>query len=153
MIEGVKIKKLVIHKDERGRLMEILRYDDSIFEKFGQVYVTTAMPSFVKAWHYHKKQIDNFTCVKGKIKLVLFDARKDSETKGELQEFFISMEENPIVVQIPKGVYHGFECANKEECIMINTCTEPYDNKNPDEYRLPFDSKEINYKWSGRKGA
>ena len=59
MIEGVKIKKLSVHEDERGRLMEILRADDDIFVQFGQVYITTAKPGFVKGWHFHKKQIDN----------------------------------------------------------------------------------------------
>ena len=55
MIDGVKVKKLKIIPDDRGRLMEILRADDGIFKKFGQVYMTTAFPGVVKAWHYHKK--------------------------------------------------------------------------------------------------
>lgn len=153
MIDGVKIKKLTVHHDERGMLMEILRADDSLFEKFGQVYITTAKPGFVKAWHYHKKQTDNFTCIKGKMRLVLFDSRKNSKTKGEIQEFTISIEENPILVQIPNDVYHGFESADGEESIVVNVCTEPYNSDEPDEYRLPFDTKKIGYKWKGTKGA
>jgi len=153
MIEGVNIKQLDVHKDERGRLMEILRSDDDIFVKFGQVYVTTAKPGFIKAWHYHKKQVDNFTCIKGRIKLVLYDNRDGSKTKGRLQEFLISMEDNPIVVQIPQNVYHGFESACDDESTVINVCTEPYDHENPDEYRLPFDTADIDYKWNGTKGG
>ena len=80
MIDGVKIKTLKAIPDERGRLMEILRRDDEIFEKFGQVYITTANPGVVKAWHFHKKQRDNFTCVHGKMRLALYDARKKSPT-------------------------------------------------------------------------
>ena len=53
MIEGVKIKKLKVIPDERGRLMEMLRSDDDLFIKFGQVYMTTAYPGVVKGWHYH----------------------------------------------------------------------------------------------------
>ena len=53
MIEGVKVKKLKVMPDDRGRLMEILRSDDEIFQKFGQVYMTTAFPGIVKAWHFH----------------------------------------------------------------------------------------------------
>ena len=68
-IKGVKIKKLLVIPDERGWLMEILRCDDEIFEKFGQVYLTTAYPGVVKAWHYHKKQTDNFTCIHGMMKV------------------------------------------------------------------------------------
>ena len=42
MIDGVKVKKLKVVPDDRGRLMEILRSDDDIFQKFGQVYITSS---------------------------------------------------------------------------------------------------------------
>ena len=58
LIKGVKIKKLKIISDNRGRLMEILRSDDEMFKKFGQVYMTTVKPNIVKGWHFHKKQSD-----------------------------------------------------------------------------------------------
>jgi dTDP-4-dehydrorhamnose 3,5-epimerase len=101
-ITGVKIKKLKILPDERGRLMEILRSDDEMFTKFGQVYLTTVYPGVVKAWHYHKKQLDNVVAVKGMIKLVLYDARENSKTHGKVNEICIG-EHNPLLVQIPKA--------------------------------------------------
>ena len=55
MIEGVATKPLRVFPDERGRLMEILRDDDELFDRFGQVYMTTVYPGVVKAWHFHKK--------------------------------------------------------------------------------------------------
>ena len=67
MIYGVKTKNLKVIPDERGWLMEILRCDENMFEKFGQVYFTTAYPGVVKAWHLHKKQTDNFTCTNGMV--------------------------------------------------------------------------------------
>ncbi|MFC1493553.1 WxcM-like domain-containing protein, partial [candidate division KSB1 bacterium] len=76
MIEGVRVKDLKVIPDERGRIMETLRSDDEIFIKFGQAYITTAYPGVVKGWHYHKKQIDNFTCIHGMMKLVLYDDRE-----------------------------------------------------------------------------
>ena len=79
LIDGVKVKRLVVHADERGRLMEILRSDDEVFQQFGQVYITTAYPGTIKAWHYHKKQTDNFVCVQGMMKVVLFDPRVDED--------------------------------------------------------------------------
>jgi len=78
MIDGVKTKNLRVIPDERGRLMEILRSDDSLFLNFGQVYVTTTYPGVVKAWHKHEKQTDNVACVQGMIKLVLYDPRENS---------------------------------------------------------------------------
>ena len=84
MIDGVRTKKLSLIPDERGRLMEILRNDEDIFQQFGQVYLTTTYPGVVKAWHFHKIQDDFITCVKGMLKLVLYDGREDSKTKGEI---------------------------------------------------------------------
>ena len=147
MIEGVKVKKLKVIPDDRGRLMEILRSDDGIFQKFGQVYMTTAFPGVVKAWHYHKKQTDNFTCVRGKMRLGLYDSRKDSPTYGNVEEYIIGLD-NPLLVQIPPGVYHGFKGASDDEAVVINTVTEPYDHDVPDEYRVdPYDN-DIPYDWN-----
>jgi dTDP-4-dehydrorhamnose 3,5-epimerase len=146
MIDGVKVKKLKLIPDDRGRLMEILRSDDPIFAKFGQVYMTTAFPGVVKAWHFHKKQDDNFTCVSGSMRLALYDARKGSPTFGEVNDFVISLED-PMLVHIPKNVYHGFKCVSDTEAIVINTVTVPYDRGEPDEYRVDAFRNDIPYDW------
>ena len=107
MIEGVKVKKLKVIPDDRGRLMEILRKDDDIFQQFGQVYMTTAFPGVVKAWHYHKKQTDNFTCISGKMRLGLYDGRKDSPTFGKVEEYVISLEDPMAEVLIKSDIKEG----------------------------------------------
>jgi dTDP-4-dehydrorhamnose 3,5-epimerase len=146
MIQGVKVKNLKVLSDERGRLMEILRRDDPEFIKFGQVYMTTVLPGVVKAWHYHKLQTDSFACVQGKIRLALYDPRKDSATHGEIQDFILSLEE-PKLVQIPSGVYHGFKCLGGKEAIVVNIVTEPYNRASPDEYRVDAFDNDIDYDW------
>ena len=151
MIDGVKVKKLRVIPDERGRLMEGLRSDDEIFIKFGQMYMTTAYPGVVKGWHYHKVQIDNFVAVKGMFKVVLYDGREGSKTKGEVNEFFMG-EHNPILLQIPPLVLHGFKCISDEEAIMTNCATELYHYKDPDEFRTPAHSKDVPYDWSRKDG-
>jgi dTDP-4-dehydrorhamnose 3,5-epimerase len=151
-IHDVEVKKLILHKDERGSVMEILRCDDSIFEKFGQIYMTTCKPGVAKAWHYHEKQSEYFSCVKGVLKLVLYDSRENSPTKGQVQEFLISLS-NPLLVKIPPYVYHGFECGADEETLAINIKTLPYDAKNPDKVRIPFDDPRIPYKWNAKRGG
>ena len=105
MIQGVEIKNLKVITDNRGFLMEMLRCDDPIFEKFGQVYLSVCNPSIVKGWHYHKKQTDHFVIVKGNAKVVMYDIREDSPTKGEIQEVFMG-EKNPILLKIPTFVLH-----------------------------------------------
>ena len=145
-IQGVRTKNLKVISDERGWLMEILRKDDDLFEQFGQVYVTTAYPGVVKAWHYHKRQTDNFTCIHGMMKVALYDGRPDSPSHRELMEFFIGGT-NPLLIQVPPGVYHGFKAVGKDTAYFVNIPTLPYDHGEPDEYRLPPDTKEIPYEW------
>lgn len=151
MIDGVKIKNLKVIPDERGRLMEILRADDAIFETFGQVYMTTTYPGVVKGWHSHAAQDDNICCVKGMIKLVLYDGRDGSPTKGRLDEFFIG-EHKPMLVHVPKGVPHGWKCVSVEEAFIVNIPTKVYDYAHPDETRLPAHGGPIPYDWTRQDG-
>ncbi len=122
MIDGVMIKKLKVVPDDRGRLMECLRNDDELFIRFGQFYMTTTFPGVVKGWHLHDAQWDNIVCVKGMIKLVLFDGRgvkgeaaapgqPASPTAGQIDQFFLG-EHNPLLVRVPPGLWHGWKCVS-----------------------------------------
>ncbi len=146
MIEGVVTKQLKQVTDERGWLIEILRNDWEHFQKFGQVYITAAYPQVVKAWHMHKKQTDNITCIKGMIKLVLYDERKKSKTKNEINDLVIG-ERNPLLVKIPPGIWHGFKAITEENALVLNVPTELYNYNQPDEYRLPPNTDKIPYDW------
>ena len=151
MIEGVVVKNLKVIPDSRGHLTEILRNDDEIFEKFGQVYITTTLPDVVKAWHHHKLQTDNFACIRGTIQVALFDGRKESETAGELNEFFIG-DHRPALISVPPGVYHGWKCVGPEEAYIVNIPSKEYNYEQPDEYRLDWDDPSIPYDWTSRNG-
>lgn len=146
MIEGVEVKKLRLIPDERGFVMEILRADDNLFMKFGQVYISVAYPNIVKAWHYHKIQTDFFAIIKGMAKVALFDNRENSKTYKEINEFFIG-EFNPILIKIPPLVLHGFKPLGNEPACLLNIPTEVYNYENPDEYRIDYNLEEIPYKW------
>ena len=150
-IEGVKIKKLRVIPDERGRLMEILRCDDELFTEVGQVYMTTAYPGVVKGWHYHKTQTDNMAVVRGMMKLALYDSRKDSPTYGLVNEFFFG-EHHPILIQIPPLVFHGFKAISEYEAIVVNLPTEPYNYETPDEFRIHPHNNDIPYDWERKDG-
>ena len=147
MIEGVEIKQLKANADERGFLMEILRENDDIFQRFGQVYVSLNYPGVVRAWHYHKLQDDLIAGLKGMIKLVLYDGREGSPTKGQVEEYFLG-EQNTILVKIPVGVMHGYKTIGVEPSLLINFPTKAYNRAEPDEYRLPWDTPEIPYDWA-----
>jgi dTDP-4-dehydrorhamnose 3,5-epimerase len=150
-IQDVVTKKLRLIPDERGWLMEILRADDGeLFEKFGQVYVSATYPGVVKAWHYHKQQIDFFACVAGMVKLVLVDTREGSPTQGAINEFFIGSQ-NPLLVRVPNLVYHGWKCISTEPSLVVNVPTEPYKYSDPDEYRLEPHGT-LPYDWTRKDG-
>ena len=150
-IAGVQTKALRIISDERGYLMEILRADDAeLYTKFGQVYISATYPGVVKAWHYHEKQVDNFACISGMVKLVLVDTRPDSPTNGAVNEFFVGSQ-NPMLVQVPNLVYHGWKCISLEMALVVNVPTEPYHYTQPDEYRVaPHET--LPYDWSRKDG-
>lgn len=151
LIEGIETKQLKVIPDHRGRLMEMLRVDDPIFDRFGQVYLSTTYPGVVKGWHKHAKQTDFITCVRGLIKLVIYDGREDSPTRGRINEFFIG-EHNPMLVKVPPHVYHGWQCVGDVEAYIINVVTEPYHYDRPDEHRLDPHDNDIPYDWTRRDG-
>ena len=145
MIEVVKIIPLKQIPDERGKIMHMLRCDDSYFEKFGEVYFAVVYPGVIKGWHLHTKQVQFYAVVSGMIKLVLFDERNNSKTKGELMEVFTG-EDNYQLIRIPVGVVNGYKTIGTKSAIVANCSTEPHD---PDEMVRydPFNS-HIKYDWS-----
>jgi len=150
MIQGVEIKKLKVIKDDRGFLMEIMRADDKIFQKFGQVYITFCKYGVAKAWHYHKLQDDYFVCLQGKTLVGLYDARKRSKTFGQKARFVLAAPEakgRHILLKIPKGVYHGFTALTKNGSKVLNVPTKTYNYKRPDEYRAFWNDRDISFSW------
>lgn len=150
-IDGVKVKTLRMIPDERGWLMEVLRADDGeFFSRFGQVYVSATYPGVVKAWHFHRRQIDNFACLSGMIKLVLIDTRDGSPTNGVVNEYFLGTEQR-LLVQIPPLVYHGWKCISSEMSMVVNVPSDPYHYEQPDEYRLEPHGT-LPYDWARKDG-
>lgn len=144
MIDGVIVKPLKQIPDERGKVMHMLRSTDPEFKSFGEIYFSTVFPGAIKGWHLHKKMILNYAVPVGNIKFVLFDDRKDSPTKGELQELFLGPENYSLVV-VPPMVWNGFKGIGDTMAIVANCASIPHD---PSEIeRLdPFDGK-IPYNW------
>jgi len=129
-----------------------LRCDDPVFREFGQVYMTTAYPGIVKAWHAHRLQDDSFACIHGEIRVGLYDGRENSPTHGATMEVHLSRG-NAALVSIPHLVYHGFENIAETEAIVINVVTAPYNADNPDELRIdPFEN-DIPFRWQGTRGG
>lgn len=150
LIDGASARPLRVVPDERGWLMEVLRADDPEFTTFGQVYISATYPGVVKAWHFHTRQVDHFACVSGMVKLVLIDTRDGSPTKGLVNEFFLG-EQQPMLVRVPNGVYHGWKCISVTPSLVLNVPNEPYNRAEPDEHRLEPHGT-LDYDWTRRDG-
>ena len=149
MIEGVKITPLRQMLDERGKIMHMLRADALHFIQFGEIYFSFIHPGVIKGWHIHKRMTLNYAVPIGKIKLVLYDDREDSPTKGGLMEIFTGPEDYKLIT-IPPLIWNGTKCVSETAAIIANCATLPHD---PEEIeRLnPFD-KKIPYDWSLKHG-
>ncbi|MBI4262160.1 dTDP-4-dehydrorhamnose 3,5-epimerase family protein [Candidatus Uhrbacteria bacterium] len=147
MIDGVKIKPMTTHADDRGYFREILRSDEGLMDVFRQSSITKTNPGVVKAFHWHARQEDFWYVVDGMARAVLYDRRDESPTKGETQTVVMG-EEYPVGLLIPRGVAHGYQVLGVKPVVLVYYTTECYDVKNPDELRIPWNDPTINYDWT-----
>ena len=149
MIDGVKVIPLRQIVDERGKIMHMLKATDPHFIEFGEIYFSCAWPGTVKAWHIHQSMTVNNAVLSGRAKLVMYDIRENSPTKGNLMEVFLG-EDNHVLVQIPPGVWNGFKGMTDPCAIVANCCTHPHEPGADRTDRLdPFDN-DIPYDWAVR---
>jgi len=125
--------------------MQMVREDSPEFTKFGEVYFSTAYPGVVKGWHIHKKMTLNYAVVSGIIKLVLYDDRDKSKTKGKLVEIFTG-ENNYSLITIPPMVWNGFKGIGTKTAIVANYTDIVHD---PEEISRidPIKNDIIPYNW------
>ena len=143
MIDGVSVTPRKQISDERGKIMHMLKATDTEYEKFGEIYFSCIYPGVVKAWHYHEVMALNYAVPVGQIKLVLFDDREGSSTKGEIQEIFLG-EDNYALVTVPPKVWNGFKGVGVGMAVVANCATIPHDPSEiqrlePQDFKIPYD--------------
>ena len=144
MIEGVKITKLKQIKDRRGKIMHMLRSDSKVFKKFGEIYFSTINPGIIKAWHLHKEATLNYVCLKGKIKLVLYDDRTKSSSFGKFFKITLSPK-NYYLITIPPLIWNGFINLYNSESIIANCLDFPHNEK--EMVRKKFNDSYFKFNW------
>ena len=149
MIDGVAVRPLRQLPDERGKIMHMLREDDPHFSRFGEIYFSVVYPGAIKAWHLHRMMTLNYAVVAGTIKLVLFDDRAESPTRGNLMELFPG-EANYCLITVPPLVWNGFKGIGTNPAVVANCATHAHD---PEEIvRLDPFSPNVPYSWELRHG-
>tara|TARA_A100001011_G_C14235965_1_gene811041 strand:- start:204 stop:638 length:435 start_codon:yes stop_codon:yes gene_type:complete len=144
MIEGVKISELKVISDKRGKIMHMMRTDSPFFKKFGEIYFSTIYKDIIKGWHLHLTSTLNYACIKGKVKLVLFDDRKNSKSKNQYQEIILTPKKY-FLVTIPPNIWNGFKGIDSEESIIANCLDNPHDEK--EMVRKDISDKYFNFNW------
>ena len=144
-IEGVKQTKLRQISDDRGSVLHMLRQDSEDFLGFGECYFSEINHGVVKAWKFHQEQTQTLAVPIGSIRMVIYDDRDDSATKGALQIFELGRPENYCRIQIPPKLWYGFTCLSKSPALVANCVDKPHD---PLESKIiAFDDVRIPYAW------
>ncbi len=119
-IDGVIMKKLVKHLDERGYLCETFRSDQLPPDlKPTMSYVSITEPGITRGPHEHIEQTDIFVFVgPGNFKLKLWDNRPGSATYKKWMELYAGRD-NLLLVTIPPGVVHGYKNISASEAGMV----------------------------------
>ena len=147
MIEGVQVIPLRRIPDERGTIVHMLRRTDPHFQQFGEIYFSTVYKGAIKGWHRHTEMTLNYACVFGRVKLVLFDDRASSPTRGEITEIFLGPDQHSLVV-IPPEVWNGHKGMCDPFSIIANCCTHTHDPSRTT--RLDPLGTDIPYDWNLR---
>jgi dTDP-4-dehydrorhamnose 3,5-epimerase len=145
MIEGVVLKELVTHSDQRGFFREIIRKTDNFFsEGFAQWSHSLMFNGVIKAWHFHRIQTDWWYVCDGVLRVGLCDMRENSSTCKETMDFLMGEAQPARILKIPPGVAHG--CKVVQGPVNLFYVTSHIYNPD-DEIRIAYDAPEINFDW------
>jgi dTDP-4-dehydrorhamnose 3,5-epimerase len=152
LTEGVLLRDLPVHADDRGSVMEMFdprwnwHPDPIVF-----TYCFTIRPGYVKGWNLHKLHEDRYCLLQGEMELVLYDPRPESTTCGEVCKIVLTANQRRIV-NVPRNVWHADHNIGSTDLLVVNFPTTAYDHADPDKYRLPIDSDLIPHKFPGARG-
>ena len=146
-IAGVTVREVLHVPRDHGVITEVFRPEwDPTGLPIVHLYQSRLFPGAIGAWSCHAKNIDRLFVNQGHLKIVLFDARDDSETHGHLMELHVG-DARPAFLVIPPDIWHGLQNLGSSDALMLNLPTKAYDYEDPDHYRLPWNTPEIPYTW------
>lgn len=144
-LEGVQVIPISEISDHRGAVLHMLRRDAPYFRAFGEVYFSEIRPKIIKAWKRHRKLTQNLTVPVGRIRLVMYDDRLESATRGKLVELIVGRPDHYILVIIPPLVWYGFQCISDSPACIANCIDYPYDAAETDS--MDIEDQLIPYRW------
>ncbi len=147
LIDGVVTRRSITHPDERGTLTEVFNPAwDLSDEPLVYVYQITIRPGQIKGFVLHRTYNDRLFFSLGTVKVVLYDDREGSPTRGMLNELFFG-EHNRGHLVIPSNVWHAVQNVGNTDALFVNCPTKPYNHEDPDKWALPKDSDVVPYRF------
>ena len=148
-VDGVVISPLKIITDERGSVLHMLKSNEPLFDKFGEIYFSEILSGTVKAWKKNKKQSQNLTVPVGMVNLVIYDDRRNSKTRGNFFDCLLGRPDNYYLIHIPPMLWYGFQSLDNQKALIANCTDQPH---NPLESEsIPIDSGKIPFQWDSKK--
>ncbi|OGM33817.1 hypothetical protein A3D01_02505 [Candidatus Woesebacteria bacterium RIFCSPHIGHO2_02_FULL_39_13] len=149
-IRDVYYKRLTTYVDGRGDLTELWsepwNKKEDVARKIEHVYFNTTHEGVIKGWHVHERTFSQYTCVRGKMQVVLVDVRRKFPTFGYVDQFIIGTQ-NPSLIVIPPGVLKAWKSLRGDSIIVnLLTLADVKDN-----FKYPWDAilKEV---WEPKNG-
>ncbi len=139
-IDGVHVTPLGFHCTHQGRRLAIPALPCPGEGVATMLHILS--PGQVQAWYQTPSGGEQITCVKGTLQLAIFDARRNSPTFGQINEFFIG-EHNLQMLHLPEGLYLGWK-NNAAPPVWIVQFNRGNVDFSP---VLPHNSALIPYRW------
>lgn len=143
-IDGVVVQPLKQFTDERGKVMHMLRSDSPLFEHFGEIYFSLVNSGVVKAWKLHHKMTQYFAVPMGTIRLVIYDDRAESSTRGQRIVTELG-KDNYCLVKIPPKLWYGFKGVDNGPSLIANCTDYPHDPQ--EQENIAPAEFHFNYQW------
>jgi dTDP-4-dehydrorhamnose 3,5-epimerase len=105
--EGVILRRLVRHSDNRGVLAEVHRGDWTPSGPFHQWNLVHSEGNVLRGVHVHPRHCDYLMVVSGELMLGLHDLRPE-DPAARTTCFLTLTGDDPVTAYVPAGICHGF---------------------------------------------
>lgn len=132
----ITVNEELIIPTKGGSVKHICKNDSPGFDSFGEAYASIVSKDVVRAWKKHNLMILNLVVIKGEVKFVFFE-----EKKNKFAEIIIGDNNNKRISVQPK-IWFGFKGLS-ENSIIVNIASIKHDPSEVDR----CDLSDIYYEW------
>ena len=119
------------YKDCRGELKKVFTKNMlGINESVEEIYVLYTNGNSIRGNHYHKKNVEFFSVIKGTATIALRDLETDST------DVFRASSKDNIVIKVPENTAHCFRNDEEEELVILAAASRQYEPGDTDTYPL-----------------